>query len=285
MDRIACIIVTFNRLELLQKCYEALKQQVYSDFDIIVVNNGSTDGTVEWLNSLQDIVLLNQSNLGGSGGFYTGMKYAYENQYDWMWLMDDDGVPDKQQLHILLTMSLKYSFDFSNALVCDIDNPSKLAFGLTAKIIYKADVVNQEYIENHINPFNGTFINRRVIDKIGFIKKEMFIWGDESEYQLRAQKNGITTNTICRAIHNHPKAKGSYKNVFGSIFPCKIAIKPENLSHFYYRNLGFIQSHYSTYRHVILTCTYYIFYFIRTFNFPELLKFLKFYIRGVRNQY
>ena len=46
---VACIVVTFNRLPLLKKCLNSIRNQTNKDFDIIVVNNGSTDGTKEWL--------------------------------------------------------------------------------------------------------------------------------------------------------------------------------------------------------------------------------------------
>ena len=49
MNNIACIVVTYNRLELLKQCINALLHQSFNNFDIIVVNNGSTDGTEKWL--------------------------------------------------------------------------------------------------------------------------------------------------------------------------------------------------------------------------------------------
>ena len=50
MNLICTVVVTFNRLELLQGAVSALKKQTFPS-DILVVNNGSTDGTSEWLAS------------------------------------------------------------------------------------------------------------------------------------------------------------------------------------------------------------------------------------------
>lgn len=47
--KVAAIVVTFNRITLLKECIEALRKQSYADFSIIVVDNGSTDGTNLWL--------------------------------------------------------------------------------------------------------------------------------------------------------------------------------------------------------------------------------------------
>ena len=57
-------------------CVETVRKQTYKYFNILVVNNGSTDGTKEWLVQQADIITINQENLGGAGGFYTGMKYC-----------------------------------------------------------------------------------------------------------------------------------------------------------------------------------------------------------------
>ena len=82
MNNIACIVVTYNRLELLKQCINALLHQSFNNFDIIVVNNGSTDGTEKWLKENPQIKFFTQENLGGAGGFHNGIKYAYQSGYD-----------------------------------------------------------------------------------------------------------------------------------------------------------------------------------------------------------
>ena len=48
-DKVLNVIVTYNRLKDLKVCVENVKGQTYKDLDILVVNNGSTDGTTEYL--------------------------------------------------------------------------------------------------------------------------------------------------------------------------------------------------------------------------------------------
>ena len=74
-DKVLNVIVTYNRLNDLKVCIENVKGQTYKNLDILVVNNGSTDGTTEYLAAQTDIKVINQNNLGGAGGFYAGMKY------------------------------------------------------------------------------------------------------------------------------------------------------------------------------------------------------------------
>ena len=100
-EKVAAVVVTYNRLELLKKVIDGLRNQTYKLDKIIVVNNASTDGTSQWLSSQGDLEFINQDNLGSSGGQYSGSVFAYQNGYDWIWQMDDDVVADKYCLENL----------------------------------------------------------------------------------------------------------------------------------------------------------------------------------------
>ena len=99
--KIIAVVVTYNRLELLKRSMDCLRQNKPLSA-IIVVNNGSTDGTKEWLDKQDDLTVIHQSNVGGSGGFYTGIEAAYAQNADWIWCMDDDVFPRADCLENLL---------------------------------------------------------------------------------------------------------------------------------------------------------------------------------------
>ena len=99
---IAAVVVTYNRLDLLMQCVEALRSQTTA-CDILVVNNASTDGTDRWLDEQQDVHSRNTgSNLGGAGGFNYGMRWAVEAGYEYVWVMDDDTLPEPDALEKLV---------------------------------------------------------------------------------------------------------------------------------------------------------------------------------------
>ena len=93
--KISAVVYTYNRKELLVKCLEGLLSQTYPIDEIIVVDDVSTDGTEKILKekflNITYIRLSRES--GGAGAIYTGMKFAYEKGYDWIWIMDDDALP------------------------------------------------------------------------------------------------------------------------------------------------------------------------------------------------
>ena len=277
MDRSTLtLIVTYNRLSDLKICVEAVRKQTYRGFNILVVNNGSTDGTKEWLARQTDIITINQENLGGAGGFYTGMKYMYDNGYEWLIMMDDDGIPDKDEIKNLIQSYDKVVSATGKAFL----------WARGSKRTNKILELQKERFFDDIHPFNGTLVKRSVIDKIGMIKKEMFIWGDEKEYMARAVHNGIGLYTIPAAIHYHPKEKGKKGNIIPFVSKYQILVKPQRMSHYYYRNEGFI---YNTYpekkKHMMAFCVAHMVYNITHFRFVELAKFIKYFRKGMHNEY
>ncbi len=291
--KVGILVVTFNRLNDLKICISSIKNQTYKNYDIVIVNNGSTDGTLEYLNSVEGITPIHQENVGGAGGFYTGMKYVYEHGYDWLLMLDDDGVMSETELENLL-----FSYDeikaqegkdmILNALVVNKEKRDEISF-LWARGSSRSKLVSelqQEKYFNDIHPFNGTLVKRSIIEKIGFIKKEMFIWGDEEEYMARARHNGFGTCTVTNAIHYHPKEKG----VRGYLIPfCKkyfIVVKPVKFSHNFYRNRGFIYGHYPERKgNIFPFMSANIFYNITHLRFRECWKFIKYFRRGLHNNY
>ncbi len=309
---VAAIVVTYNRKELLIRCLDSIRLQTYIPNVIYVVDNLSNDGTPNKLvdegyiqqlpddqlgrnqliqNQVSSLYDNNQKilihyirkfeNDGGAGGFYEGMKQAYNSGYEWLWLMDDDGVAEKNQLLYLLNMPNE--FKYRNALVVDCKNTSRLAFGIKDHIAI-SEINKEKYILDEANPFNGTLIHRDIPDRIGFVKKEMFIWGDESEYLNRSKEHNFRIVTIVRAIHYHPKNKGNEKNVIPFVKRYRITIKPKLLAHLFYRNLGYISSKYNK-RMLVYYLGAYCLYFSLRLNFLEVFRFLNFYNKGIKGNF
>ena len=287
------VIVTFNRCIDLKVCIEALRCQSYSSMTILVVNNGSTDATKEWLDNQNDLIVIHQDNLGGAGGFYIGMKYMYEHNYDFLVMMDDDGIPEKNEIENLLNAYQEITEKeqknvIVNALVVDKDDHEHVSF-LWARGVERSnkvsELIKESYFEG-IHPFNGTLVPRTVIEKIGFIKKEMFIWGDEKEYMARAIHNGVKLYTATSAIHYHPKEKGQKGNVLPFISKYQILVKPKSKSHYYYRNEGYIYNTYPEKRpqRTMFWCAQ-VLYNLLHFRFCELIKFVKYFHKGAINDY
>ena len=211
---IAIVIVTFNRKELLSVCLNAIVEQSFKPAVVYIIDNASTDETEQWIydNGYDDqkfgiefrYVRLPE-NIGGSGGFHVGLKTAFEapDNFDAFWLMDDDGIPDAMQLEKLL-MHIDER-DYLSPLVVAKENPSKLSFGGSPNVsdfVAKAD--NLGLVDNVAFPFNGVLYSRKLVETVGYPVKELFIWGDEINYQLRCIEKGFVPAVVTDAIHIHP---------------------------------------------------------------------------------
>ena len=125
---VTAVVVTYNRKALLEKVIRSLLAQTVEIGRIIIVNNGPTDGTGEWLAAEYgndprfDVVT--QENVGGSGGFYRGIQEASKEKCDWIWCMDDDVFPRENCLETLLNVAERHE---KLGIVC----PHRLMSGKT----------------------------------------------------------------------------------------------------------------------------------------------------------
>ena len=94
MKKVAAVVVTYNRKNLLLENVQSLLGQTFSDVQIIIVDNNSSDGTQDVLQQFierKQILYFNTgANLGGAGGFSYGIRLAVEAGYEYIWVMDDD---------------------------------------------------------------------------------------------------------------------------------------------------------------------------------------------------
>ena len=209
MEKVIAVIVTYNRKALLSDCIDALRSQTRQLDSILVVNNGSTDGTEEWLRTQPDVEFITQANVGGAGGFNTAIQLGYKKGYTWIWCMDDDGQPKADALENLLAAESN-ELTLLNCAVINIED--KKSFVWKTGGYKNLDEVNTNIIKGIGHPFNGTLINRRIIERVGVPKSEFFLWGDETEYYYRiVRRNKIPVCTVANSIHYHPATAFSVK--------------------------------------------------------------------------
>lgn len=215
--KIAVVVVTYNRLDLLKECIKAIRNQTRKLDEIMVINNSSTDGTLEWLDSQNDLNVITQENFGSAGGQYTGIKTAYEKGYDWILTMDDDAEPSLKYVEKL------FKNRGSNFVLCGkvVNNNNIILFNhrgyfnkrkiFGEQIHHPSKESDYKLASKNISfsSFIGTMHHRSVIEKAGFPKKEMFIYHDDVEYSLRISKY-YDINLIPDAVIIHKEKHMGY---------------------------------------------------------------------------
>ena len=192
--RIAAAVVTYNRKELLAECVGALLEQKYP-MDILIIDNASTDGTRQELEELicqGKVQYINTgANLGGAGGFHVAVKEAVSRKYDYIWLMDDDTIPEKDALSALVQAlkDTKGNFGFlSSKAVWKDGNVCRM----NEQKFLDSEVINgKKFTKCRQATFVSLFLPSRVVLQIGLPIKEFFIWGDDVEYTRRISEKYV----------------------------------------------------------------------------------------------
>ncbi len=259
-DSICAVVVTFNRKNLLIECLESLQGQTRPVQGIYLIDNASTDGTPELLlekgyinqvpppglkepwekeftipnlsdsNPIKLHYLRMHENTGGAGGFYEGVKRGYEGGYDWLWLMDDDTEPVHDSLEKLTPFMGKIGIGSLAPLVIDkktgkIDYRTRGYFNLdnVIKIVHyinETDFEGSDITEIDVASFVGFLISRKLIEKVGYPKKELFIHLDDVEYCIRLKQSGKIFLVPASIVLHKNEAKKNLINrsLFGKIY-------------------------------------------------------------------
>ncbi|MCW2236579.1 glycosyltransferase [Azospirillum canadense] len=247
--RVAAVIVTHNRLSLLRGCLAAIHAQEPRPDRIVVVDNGSSDGTAEWLAEQQrripELLVVRQANVGSAGAYHTAFDTALRLGARWIWSTDDDGIPAPGALAELLRQGERHGLDMVGPMVVAAEDRDDLAFSMQGHSTAASFTAAAEdgIVPGAIALFNGTLLNRRVFERIGNIKREMFIWGDEWEFTLRARRAGLKDGTAVHALHVHPRNRRTQRPLAGGLLGT-VEEMPANRAPFFFRNMGYIHATY-----------------------------------------
>lgn len=214
----SALIVTYNRLEKLKL---TIANTVKLNFTaIVVVNNGSTDGTQAWLATLSDprVIVLNlPSNSGGAGGFKAGSLYLCDNvDSDWVFFYDDDAWPESDALEKFAQLE-KANCRVFTALVKDLQGqpcPMNMPF---AKVP-SSFMDTLRYIRNPASflpsvsracavqtvSFVGMIIQRDVLQKrLHSIHDELFLYFDDLYFGYQLTLDGEAIRYSPEVIFTH----------------------------------------------------------------------------------
>ena len=109
MQKILTIIVTYNAIKWAEKCFTSLYKSTIP-LDIFVIDNGSTDGTQEYITTNNPNIIFHQSptNLGFGKANNIGIKYAIDNNYDYVYLLNQDAWILHDTIEKLIKIHEKY---------------------------------------------------------------------------------------------------------------------------------------------------------------------------------
>ena len=205
MPRVSAIVVNWNAREDTRECIESLIKSDYPGLDIILVDNASSDGSVQYLRSLfSDITILeNSTNERFARGSNKGMRFALDRGTQYVFLLNNDAVVEEATI---------------GRLVGALEASSSIGF-VGPKILYfsKRDVIwsaggevnfwtgitrhrgirekdNGRYNDSvEVGYLTGCALmaKRELVEKIGLLDPSYYIYGEDADWCLRASKAGF----------------------------------------------------------------------------------------------
>ncbi len=219
------IILNWNGLNDTIQCVESCRKLEFPSFRIVVVDNGSDDGSevtlkkqFPWLDVLQT-----GKNIGYAGGNNIGIKYALEQKADYIWLLNNDTVVDPMALAELINVAeTDPSIGMTGSKILSYMDPSRLyyaggwidvdlgdsghfGYGETDDHRYD-DVVDTGYITGC-----SLLVRSSVLDLIGYMDVDYFLYFEESEWCVKAKRHGFRLGYVPKSIVYHKESVSTRK--------------------------------------------------------------------------
>lgn len=174
---ISLMMVTYNRIELTKKTIENIKKKTPEEYNLIIVDNGSTDGTVEYLKTLDCHLILNKENLGIAKGRNQALWKADQLGTEWYCTVDNDiDVPDGWLTKCINILK---------------DNPAYGAIGINFEPkSYQLVKINNHIFQEKPRGNLGTacmVFGRKLHSAIGFFKEYNKYGLEDSDFGARAR--------------------------------------------------------------------------------------------------
>lgn len=196
MNQTAAVVVTYNRKELLRQCITKLLRQKGISCDVIIIDNSSTDGTEEMIHTEfnQTTVIYENTgkNLGGAGGFEYGIEKAVRMGYEYVWIMDDDTLPEESALAALFAVGKKLQGHWgflssvaywTDGSICRMNIQKKDIFRHIGKKEYRMEAAPIKMCS-----FVSLLVKANVIQEVGLPLGAYFIWTDDYEFTGRISR-------------------------------------------------------------------------------------------------
>lgn len=205
-------------------CITLCKEQLYENIEIIVIDNASKNESVEKIKTAHPDVLLirNKKNKGFAGGHAIAYKYALENKFDAIWLLNPDSEIFMDTLEQLVNAYEKYGNGIYGAIKVDenlyylagagkrvnddfiIDNSfnyKDVLFGKPVKEL-QGQIIKTSNVEG-----SSFFIPLALTKIAGFLSEKYFMYAEDLDYCYKVNKKKINCYLVCDALYRHHSAQ------------------------------------------------------------------------------
>jgi len=212
--KVFILILNYNGKATLKQCLQSVYQLNYPDFEVVVIDNDSKDGSIEEVKNIYSRAhfIKNNKNLGFAAGNNVGIRFALEKGADYVWLVNNDAKVEKDTLSKLIDAG-------ENKPNAGILSPLILHTE-TKNIWFGKGVIDWVSMKTlHISPptllqsFTSEYIcgcamliKKEVFKKIGLLDEKYFLYYEDADFSVKASRAGFELWTISNAHVLHSEA-------------------------------------------------------------------------------
>ena len=225
-DLLYVIVLNYNGYNDTAECIESVLQNTYQSYKILIVDNASSDGSI---NKLQEkfpeiSVLEMEENIGYAGANNKGIEWAIKRGAEYICLLNNDTKIEKNCLQILIDKikNNKYTLVGPTTLFwsTNLIHTTGLKFNFyrgEAKLLnYKQEAASMQEGSISCDYLEGTCLmfTKKLIEKVGYFSEDYFLYYEETDWCCRIKKMGLPIFCIPQALLWH-KGSASVKKVSG----------------------------------------------------------------------
>ncbi|NTV41523.1 MAG: glycosyltransferase family 2 protein [Candidatus Moranbacteria bacterium] len=217
------VVLNYNGKEVLKDCLSSIYQSNYPKFEVVVIDNGSRDGSMEDAKNIfsKAHFIKNFQNMGYAKGNNVGIRFALERFADYVLVLNNDACLKTNTLSELLNEAEKRPLpSVFNPVILNTDEKSVWFSGGQIKWL-KIKTVHLRKISSN-NPFRtqyctgcAMFVSKDVFKKIGLFDERYFLYYEDADFSVRAKRAGFDL-FICpsaKVIHHEQSSiKNKSKN-------------------------------------------------------------------------
>ena len=214
--KVYIIVLCYNGVELTLGCLESIEKQDYSNLELCVVDNGSTDGTVTIVSQKFPRAqwVLNQENLGYAKGNNRGIEYAFDAGAEAVFLINNDTRLHETCVSNLINILQKNpQIGITGPMVYTWDGDRTISSAGGVVDWHMADAANVgmgekdggQFPRRSVDFINGCgiMVTRDVIQKVGGLDPKFFMYWEETAWCLRVKKAGFEVYFESAAVMEH----------------------------------------------------------------------------------
>lgn len=247
--RILVHVHTWNDADVIGPALDAIRRQTVKVEEILIVDNGSTDGTPELAYPANVTVLRHERNLGTSGAVRSGLEYARAGGYEWLWVLDADSLPRPNALELLIGLA-KDSAGAGPEVGAVAASHDLVMLGqmLRGRRLTPGGPRLPRLVPGRVRVdcdsviWSGALLNLVLVERIGLPRAgRVGAWEDlgldygDTEYTYRAHRAGFQVMVHRDAIVEHPVGRALHGRLLG--FDLYTTNHPAGRRYLYFRNL------------------------------------------------